>query len=349
MTALRPGIVQPVDVQHDSGWDPYSNPRDNRPPAGGLEPNNRADQSHVDQDRVALGGVDLNRVDLGRVDLDGVDVAPVDAAPPPQRIPPEQIDHANLIRLHESIGTAMASRGEWREAYQHLRSALDLAYAERPVPEQLRYEVAKLRREHAEAHEQSIRDSLTASFNRRYLDERLSSMGGEPVPAGGLAVALVDLDWFKQVNDTFGHLAGDRTLRRVVDLLQHGLPAGAFCARYGGEEFVLVMPGIDAGTAVAVCEAARDRIERYPWSRLMPGLRVTVSIGLVHDAGPTDGRPGPRLGSAEQQLLRADGLLYAAKCAGRNAVAYRHHGRVLLAGAASGRRSVARASTVRHV
>lgn len=253
-----------------------------------------------------------------------------------------QTDSSKLIRLHESIATLLSSRGEWRQAYQHLRSALDLAYAdanEAPrVPEQLRHEVDRLRKEHAEALEQSIRDSLTASYNRRYLDQRLTSLLAGA--ATGLAIALVDLDWFKQVNDTFGHLLGDRVLQRVVDLLQSGLPEGAFCARYGGEEFVLVFPGIDPGTAIAVTEAARARIQGFPWSQLAPGLRVTVSAGVAYEPA-TVAQSGKPPTSAEQQLLRADGLLYAAKQSGRNAVAYRHGGRVLLAGEAANRRAVA--------
>jgi diguanylate cyclase (GGDEF)-like protein len=258
-----------------------------------------------------------------------------------------QTDSSKLIRLHESIATLLSSRGEWRQAYQHLRSALDLAYADAneqpPIPEQLRHEVDRLRKEHAEALEQSIRDSLTASYNRRYLDQRLTSLLAAPTPGGasaGLAIALVDLDWFKQVNDTFGHLLGDRVLQRVVDLLQSGLPEGAFCARYGGEEFVLVFPGLDPGTAIAVTEAARARIQGFPWSQLAPGLRVTVSAGIAYE--PAASAPANRPStSAEQQLLRADSLLYAAKQSGRNAVAYRHGGRVLLAGEAANRRAVA--------
>ena len=82
-----------------------------------------------------------------------------------------------LVNLHEKLAGLLASRGQWREAYDHLRSALDLIYQDcagrtPAVPEQLRREVDRLRREHAEAHEQSIRDSLTASYNRRYLDQR---------------------------------------------------------------------------------------------------------------------------------------------------------------------------------
>jgi two-component system cell cycle response regulator len=253
-------------------------------------------------------------------------------------------DDAKLVELHESIAETLAAHGQWEQAYVHLRSALDLIQAsgqdEPRIPEQFRREVDRLRREHAEAREQSLRDSLTSSYNRRYLDQRLVALlgdhGGTP---NGLAVALVDLDWFKQVNDNHGHLVGDRVLQHVVLLLQDHLPEGGFCARYGGEEFVLVLPGLDDVAAVAVCEAARARVEEHGWSQIAPGLLVTVSIGLAHEPLGATGSPRLSVG-AEQQLLRADGLLYAAKQSGRNAVAYRAGGRVRLAGAAAGRSAV---------
>ncbi|MGW1680377.1 GGDEF domain-containing protein [Saccharopolyspora sp. NPDC002376] len=240
-----------------------------------------------------------------------------------------------MAELHESIASLLAARGQWRQAYHHLRSALDARSSVPRVPEQLRHEVNRLRREHAEAREQSLRDSLTASYNRRYLDERLADLLTEHAGAdAGLAVALVDLDWFKQVNDTYGHLLGDQVLQRVVDLLQKSLPSGAFCARYGGEEFVLVLPDVDPAEAVAVCETARSLVERFPWSQMAPGLRVTVSVGVAHEH--TDAGPAPV--SAEQQLISADALLYAAKQAGRNAVAHRIGSDVRLAGIAAERR-----------
>jgi len=258
-------------------------------------------------------------------------------------VPQTQEDTAGLVQLHESIAALLADRGEWRQAYEHVRHALDLVStepaepAEPPrIPEQLREEVDRLRREHAEAREQAIRDALTDSYNRRYLDQRLVALVEERSGgADGLAVALVDLDWFKRVNDSFGHQTGDRVLQRVVELLQDGLPDNGFCARYGGEEFVLVLPGLDEGAAVAVAEAARERVEKYPWSTIVLGLRVTISIGLAYEP-PTDGTvPNP-----EAQLRHADGLLYAAKRSGRNAVAYHRDGEVRLAGAASGRRAI---------
>lgn len=258
----------------------------------------------------------------------------------PDAEPDQPVDAANLVSLHESIATLLASRGQYRQAYQHLRSALDLVSeltTPPPIPEQFRREVDRLRREHAEAQEQSIRDSLTASYNRRYLDRRLIEVFAER-GAAGLAVALVDLDWFKQVNDTFGHLVGDRVLQRVVELLQQDLPAGAFCARYGGEEFVLVLPDVDGPTAVAVAEAARARVEEHPWSSLVLGLRVTVSVGLALAPALDVAEDTPA--AAERQLREADGLLYTAKQSGRNAVAYLSGGTANLAGPAAGRRAV---------
>lgn len=259
---------------------------------------------------------------------------------------PDEFERANLVRLHESIAALLAAREQWREAYMHLRSALDLMNAHEqgsePVQDRFRQEVDQLRREHAEAREQSIRDSLTASYNRRYLDQRLVDLLTEQGhPRCGLGVALVDLDWFKHVNDTYGHLIGDRVLQRVVDLLQDKLPDGAFCARYGGEEFVLVLPDVDDEEAVHIAESARARVADYPWHTIARELRITVSIGVAHADSPahapytrdTVGTP------PEQQLLRADDLLYAAKRSGRNAVAYYSDGQAQLAGAAAGRRA----------
>ncbi|WP_410627195.1 GGDEF domain-containing protein [Amycolatopsis sp. cmx-8-4] len=203
----------------------------------------------------------------------------------------------DLLRLHEAVASLLATQGDWRRAYQHLRSALDIA------------------------RDGSLRDALTSSYNRRYLDERLYGpvTGWHPArPRPPLAIALIDLDRFKRVNDTYGHLVGDRVLRRVADLLQEELPEDGFCARYGGEEFVLWLPGVDVGAAVRIVDAARVRVARHPWSELQPGLRVTISAGLAHDCvTEPDAEPSP-----ERQLRCADTLLYAAKRAGRNKVAY---------------------------
>ncbi|WP_340686287.1 GGDEF domain-containing protein [Amycolatopsis coloradensis] len=200
----------------------------------------------------------------------------------------------DLLTLHESIARVLATQGDWRRAYHHLKSALDLARAG------------------------SLRDTLTSSYNRRYLDQWLHGPAVDHRGPPGVAIALVDLDLFKEVNDTFGHLVGDRVLREVADLLQQGLPPEAFCARYGGEEFALVIPDVDAARAVRIADTARIRVARHPWRRIRPGLAVTISVGLAHES-----RAEPDIAAEpERQLRSADALLYMAKRAGRNKVAY---------------------------
>ncbi len=254
-------------------------------------------------------------------------------------------DRAHQARAHEAAAEVLADRGDWRRAYQHLRAAMALVHlGDTPpvhVPEQLRREVDRLRRERAEAQEQSRRDSLTATWNRRYLDERLSTLRDGTDEA--VCVALVDVDHFKGVNDTYGHAVGDSVLRTLVTLMREGIDGPApdgFCARYGGEEFALVLSGATPEDAVRTCEGIRGRVEEHDWTAIAPDLRVTVSLGvgcLDADAVSTDADGDPTPGA----LDRVDELLYVAKRTGRNAVAFRDtDGQVRLAGAASGRRGV---------
>ena len=249
------------------------------------------------------------------------DTAPGDAAPS---------DPSARAALHTAAADRLAGNQRFEQAYLHLREAVRLLNGDTGTT--VENELHRLRREHAEVREQSRRDSLTASYNRRYLDERLTDLL-DGTTTRRVCLALADIDHFKQVNDTHGHPFGDRVLQRIVHELERGLPRGAFCARYGGEEFALVLPDLGPDDGVAACEAARERVAAHDWTTLHPDLRMTISIGLTHAVPEDDG--------VEPLIAEADLLLYAAKQAGRNAVAHRSDGgRVLLAGAASGRRSI---------
>jgi diguanylate cyclase (GGDEF)-like protein len=225
---------------------------------------------------------------------------------------------------HAAVAEGHGSDRRWGQAYHHLRTAVRLLNgrhgADWPIG----------------AWEQHRRDSLTAAYNRHYLDERLVALLGDPgdVGAAGIAVALLDVDHFTKVNDAYGRSFGDRVLERLVAVLDVGLPGGAFCARYGGQEFAIVLPGQDRRFAVRVCEAARERVDRHPWHELAAGLRVTVSIGVAHGFGPVTGPDG--------LVAAAERLLYTAKHSGRNALAFHdaHTGIVRLVGPAIGRRSL---------
>jgi diguanylate cyclase (GGDEF)-like protein len=143
------------------------------------------------------------------------------------------------------------------------------------------------------------------------MNRQLTQLVREPV-----ALALVDIDHFKQINDRFSHDAGDRVLCHLAATLQAhiealGCPEG-FVARIGGEEFVLAMPGVDHEAALHCCERLRVAVELGSWGEIATGLRVTVSIGLAAECSGD--------GDASTLLGRADAQLYNAKRRGRNRV-----------------------------
>jgi len=152
-------------------------------------------------------------------------------------------------------------------------------------------------------------DPVTGLFNRRYFETRLEAEVERAKRQGqDVALLLIDIDDFKRVNDTRGHLEGDRTLREVADLLRAGVRIFDVCARYGGEEFVIVMPAASATVALQVAERIRARIER---SFIQDSPPVTVSIGMgILDKGTT----------ADQLVDVADRALIAAKKGGKNMV-----------------------------
>jgi diguanylate cyclase (GGDEF)-like protein len=155
-------------------------------------------------------------------------------------------------------------------------------------------------------------DPLTGVPNRRTLDAQLASAHRDAVARGDpLFVAMLDVDRFKQVNDTYSHAVGDVVLRRLATLVQEHARAVDLLARYGGEEFVVVLAVSALAAAVAACERIRARIQSEDFSPIAPGLTVTASLGVADIAA----FPGPEAG-----LRRVDELLYAAKAAGRNRV-----------------------------
>jgi diguanylate cyclase (GGDEF)-like protein len=160
--------------------------------------------------------------------------------------------------------------------------------------------------------EQSIRDSLTGLYNRRYYSESLSKLfalaGRYQRP---LTLACLDIDNFKQINDTYFHTSGDRVLVAVATILGKDIRQTDALARIGGEEFAIIMPETILTEALVLCERLRSAIEHYDWSMIAPNLQVTISIGVAGDGDSAD----------EQELMRrADAQLYAAKRLGKNRV-----------------------------
>ena len=161
----------------------------------------------------------------------------------------------------------------------------------------------------------AVTDSLTGLYNRHYLDTYLSRLLARSLSDGKpLAVAIIDVDFFKAVNDTHGHPAGDQVLRELAERLEGSVRANDMAARFGGEEFVLVMSETDMETARTVTARLCRDIETTPFagSMIENGLPVTASIGVA----VADGRDE----TPEGLLGRADEALYEAKRGGRNQV-----------------------------
>ena len=164
--------------------------------------------------------------------------------------------------------------------------------------------------------EAAITDALTGLHNRRYMETHLNALVEQAASHGKPIVVLVlDIDFFKAINDTHGHDAGDDVLREFALRIRKSIRNIDLASRYGGEEFVIVMPETDMGVATMIAERLRRAVagESFPVQQGMKLLNVTLSIGLatLSDAG----------GDAAAILKRADQALYRAKRDGRNRVA----------------------------
>lgn len=162
--------------------------------------------------------------------------------------------------------------------------------------------------------EMAVTDVLTGLHNRRYLESHLPHEIEHAVNRGKLlSVLVLDVDFFKSVNDTYGHDAGDRVLKELAGRLRSSLRSSDLACRTGGEEFVVVLPDTNLQTAERVGERVRKIVAGKPFLAA-PGcyLSVTVSLGVASLAGVDD--------SAEDLLKRADQALYRAKRDGRNRV-----------------------------
>jgi two-component system cell cycle response regulator len=163
--------------------------------------------------------------------------------------------------------------------------------------------------------EMAITDVLTGLFNRRYMESHLATLVEQAASRGKpLTVMVVDIDYFKAINDSHGHDAGDDVLRDFALRIKRSIRGIDLACRYGGEEFVLVMPETDMAVAAMVAERLRRRIAAEPFA-IQQGARVvpvTISIGIAALRGKDD--------SAASVLKRADQALYRAKRDGRNRV-----------------------------
>jgi len=213
----------------------------------------------------------------------------------------ESEDYDSEGNLHYVLRSVFPIRNPNREVVGAIVSVVDVTY-------RVEYE-NQLKALNQKLQSLAVTDGLTGLHNHRafqdYLEEQFQTAMRNKQP---LALILMDVDHFKQYNDTYGHQAGDEVLRQVAQILQAHVREGDFVARYGGEEFVVVLPRADLESAVAVAERLRRAVESAEWS-LRP---VTGSFGVACAR--------PDMETRQELIEAADQALYQAKKNGRNRV-----------------------------
>jgi diguanylate cyclase (GGDEF)-like protein len=173
----------------------------------------------------------------------------------------------------------------------------------------------QIQRQNVELKRLATRDPLTGCLNRRAFTEQYEVIfNGARSTAMPLCCLVLDIDFFKRVNDTYGHSVGDRVIQEVAKKLTESARASDLVCRYGGEEFAVVLPGMDKRGALALAERIRRRIERDCGRgvRDVQGLKVTVSIGVAMLM--------PEVATSLELIDLADQALYRAKRDGRNRI-----------------------------
>jgi diguanylate cyclase (GGDEF)-like protein len=220
-----------------------------------------------------------------------------------------EIESGTIKPYSQLLQEANEELGRLNLSYEQLVMELKQAQAR---TEQL---AAELGEANSKLRELVSRDGLTGLYNHRHFQEMLRKEIGEASRyARPLTLILFDVDFFKKVNDGYGHPAGDAVLKRIANHVAETVRSSDLVARYGGEEFAIILPETDARDAVVLAERIRRGIEtlEIDVGNHQPPLRVTVSLGL------SGLKPGAAEHAQGEMIEAADKALYAAKSAGRN-------------------------------
>lgn len=224
------------------------------------------------------------------------------------RQPPCYVD-LRISPLHDRRGRLTGRLVTLRDITHRYQIETEL----RQANDRLQSQLLEIKSLHAKLKEQALRDQLTGLFNRHHLEEMLpKELARAKRDSHPVAIVLLDIDFFKQVNDTFGHPAGDQMLREFGQLLSRWFRVGDFVYRFGGEEFVLVLPNVSSNFAYDRIEQIRRAFQemRVKWESAEFSTTISGGIAVFPDDGATP----------EELLQAADRALYAAKTAGRNCV-----------------------------
>ena len=233
----------------------------------------------------------------------------------------QRYDELLLCETYQLISEALAQQRDYEGAYKYLlmfnqffNKLKGAGVAKRiqvaTVPLELKIAQAEaevLQLQNQELEILSQQDHLTGLANRRYLQKQLDLIEDSTA----LSMLILDIDYFKSINDRFSHFVGDEVLRRSGKILQACCPVDGLAVRFGGEEFVLLLPEVDLDHAIVLAEKIRKQFEQYCWVDIAKDLFVTVSIGVANSNEDAN---------VDAVLQLADSRLYQAKRTDRNKV-----------------------------
>jgi diguanylate cyclase (GGDEF)-like protein len=219
--------------------------------------------------------------------------------------------NAMVIQLDESLQRIKAKEAELTGINKELRHEIEL----RTMTEE------SLRRSEELYRELAITDPLTGIFNRRHFYQLAESeLQRSCRYCRPLAVLMIDIDYFKRVNDTYGHGIGDQVLQALAGLVREALRAVDIFARYGGEEFIALLPETGLGAVRPIAERLCRKIAETPLPIELNPINITISVGASAFDPSAQLSPSSKKGTLDQLIDLADKALYEAKKAGRNRV-----------------------------
>lgn len=225
--------------------------------------------------------------------------------------------NAMVIQLDESLQQIKEKEAALTGINKELRQEIEL----RKTTEE------SLRRSEELYRQLAITDPLTGIFNRRHFYQLANSELQRTCRyCRPLAVIMIDIDYFKRVNDTYGHAAGDQVLQALAGLVHEGLRAVDIFARYGGEEFIVLLPETDLRAVRLIAERLCRKVAETPLPIEPNHINITISIGAIAFAPSAQPFPSSKKETLDQLIDLADKALYEAKKAGRNRVCISHAG-----------------------
>lgn len=220
--------------------------------------------------------------------------------------------------LLESLDTIASRLEDYQRDYQeNLMSLQSSKMALTKHIEEIEQEKLELMEKLKQERRISLMDTLTQLPNRLSFSQRLNEeLSRVDRYQQSISVAIIDIDFFKRINDDFGHLVGDKVLRMISNEMRKALRECDFLARYGGEEFILLMPETQLSNAVIVAEKIRAQVESCPFHYQHKPVKMTVSIGVAQQNEDE---------SSDDWIDRADKALYESKKTGRNKLTAARH------------------------